>query len=385
MLPPADGKLNAGCEFGARVYLPQETISYPENCSRNQNCKSWADLAAVSRPKRYYVLSNWRFARDTPKNSVATMHIETTGHEICGAGPLDASSEPVETPLRSENALQSVLKQAAVSPSLQPAVRGEPSAFEVKFLLDESRARDVEQHLAARLALDPHSDRELENAYRVTSIYCDTPDLDVFHRVGSHRRRKYRVRRYGSEPGVFLERKTKQGERVRKRRTQINGSELPSLSSLSHGDNWPGRWFHDQLLFRRLEPVCCVQYLRTAYVGVDADGPLRLTFDRDIRSAGVNDWTLALAGDGLPALADLVVCEFKFRGALPALFKTVIQALALEPAGVSKYRHCYRAVCSGVDGSAFDGEKRGSGLVGGGLGDGGLGGGGLGGGSGGNA
>jgi hypothetical protein len=255
----------------------------------------------------------------------------------------------------SDDRPQTALKQAAVSPSLWPSIRGEPPAFEMKFLLDEARARDVERNLATRLSRDPHSERELDNAYRVTTVYCDTPDLDVFHRVGSHRRRKYRARRYGIEPRVYLERKTKQGERVRKLRTVIDGSEMESLSSFSHNDIWPGHWFHNQLLFRRLEPVCCVQYLRRAYVGVDDDGPLRLTFDRDVCSTRVNDWTMTSPGEGLPALTDLVVCEFKFRGALPALFKSVIQALALEPVGVSKYRHCFRTV-GGTGGGATGGS-----------------------------
>lgn len=213
----------------------------------------------------------------------------------------------------------------------------------MKFLLDETRAREVERLLAAKLSLDPHFDRELGNAYRITTVYCDTPDLDVFHRISSHRRRKYRVRRYGSEPGVFLERKTKHGERVRKRRTAIAGHELPALAGFSRDGDWPGRWFHEQLLFRRLEPVCGVHYLRTAYVGADDHGPLRLTFDRDIRSTLVTDWTLKLPGAGLSVLTDQVVCEFKFRGALPLLFKSVIQSLALEATGVSKYRHCLHA------------------------------------------
>jgi hypothetical protein len=77
-----------------------------------------------------------------------------------------------------------------------------------------------------------------------------------------------------------------------------------------------------------------------------------LTFDRDIRSRLVNEWVLELPGDGIPVLTGQVVCEFKFRGALPALFKGVIQELALEPTGVSKYRHCLRAAGgTGTNGS----------------------------------
>jgi hypothetical protein len=275
------------------------------------------------------------------------MHRETTCYEDCGALSHGDSDDSPRSAARCDDGPQAVLGQAAASPSLRPRVRGESPAFEMKFLLDESRAHDIESRLATRLSFDSHCDPELGNAYRVTTVYCDTADLEVFHQIGSNRRRKYRVRRYGSEPRVFLERKTKQGKRVRKRRTVIDGRELPSLSSFSQDGNWPGHWFHERLLFRRLEPVCCVQYLRTAYVGADAEGPLRLTFDRDIRSTLVNDWTLALPGDGIPALTDQVVCEFKFRGALPALFKSVIQSLALAPAGVSKYRHCFRTAGGG--------------------------------------
>lgn len=289
------------------------------------------------------------------------MHTETTGHEICGEESPGGSDEPLRSAARSDDGPQTASNMGGVSPSLWPRVHGQSPAFEMKFLLDESRARDVERQLAGRLSLDPHSDRELGNAYRVTTVYCDTRDFDVFHRVGSHRRRKYRVRRYGNEPRVYLERKTKQGERVRKRRTVIDGRELPSLSSFSVGGdgdgNWPGHWFHEQLLLRRLEPVCCVEYVRTAYVGVHDEGPLRLTFDRNIRSTLVSDWTTELTGDGVPALAGQVVCEFKFRGALPGVFKSVIQALMLEPAGVSKYRHCIRTAGGAAGGAT--GVKRG--------------------------
>ncbi|MGE5192264.1 MAG: polyphosphate polymerase domain-containing protein [Deltaproteobacteria bacterium] len=221
----------------------------------------------------------------------------------------------------------------------------------MKFLLDEARARDVETRLAARLTPDPHADPALDNAYRITTIYCDTSGFEVFHRLGPHRRRKYRLRRYGSESLVFLERKTRQAERVRKRRTMVDDRDLPALSAFSTDSGWPGHWFHQQLLRRRLEPVCAVRYLRTAYVGTEDEGPLRLTFDRDLRTCLARDWALPPAACGISVLTGQVVCEFKFRGALPALFKGVIRELALEPTGVSKYREGFRAAGGGSNGS----------------------------------
>jgi hypothetical protein len=38
-----------------------------------------------------------------------------------------------------------------------------------------------------------------------------------------------------------------------------------------------------------------------------------------------------------------VVCEFKFRTAMPALFRGLVADLGLVPAGVSKYRLCVQS------------------------------------------
>jgi hypothetical protein len=64
---------------------------------------------------------------------------------------------------------------------------------------------------------------------------------------------------------------------------------------------------------------------------------VRLTFDRNIRGALVNEWRLGAMGAGA-ALLDRVVCEFKFRVAMPALFRGIVADLALTPSPVSKYR-----------------------------------------------
>ncbi len=280
------------------------------------------------------------------------MYADSTGRDAASAVPQNVSGQRQTSPASPGDDVAQFLREAALSPSLRPWILGDSPAFEMKFLLDEVQARAVESRIATRLSPDPHSDLSLGHAYRVSTIYCDTPAFDVFHRVGRHRRRKYRLRRYGSEPQVFLERKTKRGERVRKRRSTIDYAELPALSQFSTDPAWPGHWFHQQLLQPRLEPVCAVQYLRTAFVGSGDEGPLRLTFDRDLRTCLVKDWALPPISDGIPVLAGRVVCEFKFRGSLPALFKSVIQELALEPTGVSKYRHSFLAAGGATNGSS---------------------------------
>jgi hypothetical protein len=232
------------------------------------------------------------------------------------------------------------------SPSLGSSSGGAGPAYELKFLLHEAQAREVEDWAQRRLALDPHGDPALSGAYRTTSLYCDTPELDVYHRSPSYKRRKFRVRRYGSAPWVFLERKSKWGDRVKKRRTTLPGEELALLDHPMSLVNWPGHWFHRRLRTRRLGPACLIAYRRTAYVGSCADGALRLTLDRHLRGLLTGGWDLEPFEGGLPLLAGQVILEFKFHLALPVLFKELVQEMRLRPANVSKYRLCWEA--SGV-------------------------------------
>ena len=228
------------------------------------------------------------------------------------------------------------------SPSLG-SPDGAGPAYELKFLLDEARAQAVEAWARQRLTPDPHGDPALGGAYRTTSLYFDTPGLDVFHRSPSYRRRKFRVRRYGAGPWLFLERKSKWGDRVEKRRTAIPGEELALLALPMSVTTWPGHWFHRRLLARRLDPACRVAYQRTAYVGGSPGGPLRLTLDRRVHGLLTAEWDLTPPEGGLPLLQGQAILEFKFRQALPPALKGLVQDLRLSPAGVSKYRLCRQA------------------------------------------
>jgi hypothetical protein len=229
------------------------------------------------------------------------------------------------------------------SPSLGSPGDGAGPAFELKFLLEETRARAVEDWARRRLALDPHGDPALGGAYRTTSLYCDTPQRDVYHRTEPYKGHKFRVRRYGSVPWAFLERKSKEADRVAKKRTPIPEEELALLAHPTSRVKWPGRWFHRSLLAYRLLPVCRVTYQRMAFAGSRAEGPLRLTLDQHVHGTVTDEWDLAPAEGGLPLLAGQVILEFKFRGALPALFQELVRELGLSPSTVSKYRLCREA------------------------------------------
>ena len=232
---------------------------------------------------------------------------------------------------------------AILSPSLVEPGEGEGPAFELKFLVDDAQAREAEVWASARLTPDPHGDPCLGGAYRTTTLYLDTPALDVFHRTPSFKRSKHRLRRYSTEPRIYLERKTKDGDRVRKQRNAIPEEDLSLLTAPLSVTTWPGHWFHRRLLDRGLRPSALVVYHRTAYIGSGADGPFRLTLDRWLRGFRVGEWAVPVEEGGLPFLMGQAILELKFRMALPVVFKELVQSMRLSPSLVSKYRTCMSA------------------------------------------
>jgi hypothetical protein len=230
-----------------------------------------------------------------------------------------------------------------LSPSLGSPGDGAGPAFEVKFLLDEVRAREVEVRARRILALDPHGDPVLGGAYRTTSLYCDTPELDVYHRSEAYKGHKFRVRRYGSTPWAFLERKSKEDDRVAKKRTPIAEEDLARLAQPMVFGKWPGRWFHRSLLAHRLLPACRITYQRTAFAGSHARRPLRLTLDRRLHGTLATEWSLVPVEEGAPLLVGQVILELKYRTALPEPFAELMRELDLHPSTVSKYRLCREA------------------------------------------
>ncbi len=225
----------------------------------------------------------------------------------------------------------------------------EPHAYELKFLVDEATAGAAEAWARQHLAPDPHADTT-SAGYRTASLYLDTVAFDVYRRTGRFGRSKFRVRRYGAEPFVFLERKTRNGDRVAKDRARTPADEVELLGAAVPA-SWPGRWFGLQVAEGGLRPMCLVRYDRSAYVAETADGPLRLTLDRQVRGAPANVWSVE-GPEGVPLLEGKVVLELKFRSAPPTPFKLLVEDLRLQPSAVSKYRLCVGAW--GLDASAKD-------------------------------
>ncbi len=224
--------------------------------------------------------------------------------------------------------------QAAASPSLLSEPGG-GDAYELKFRLTTEEARWAESWARQHLLPDPHGDNGM---YRTTSLYLDTPLLDIFHKTAGYRRSKYRLRRYGSAEWVHLERKIRRGDRVRKRRDTIPLAEITRLLEPEVGG-----WFGDRLRQRLFRPVCWIGYTRTAFHSSAADAPLRLTLDRHVLGTPATAWSVPPRVEGRALLPEEVILELKYRNNLPVLFHELLAVLPSRLAGVSKYGRCVEA------------------------------------------
>lgn len=246
----------------------------------------------------------------------------------------------------------------AESPSLVSWGLPGSDAFEWKALLPEDVALRAESWARAHLLPDPHGDPALEGQYDTVSLCLDTRDLDVYWRSDGHRRRKFRIRRYGAMTGAYLEQKTSAGGRVSKRRTAVAAGQMGRLERVLGGEDgaasgdwgaeWGAEWFLDGVAERGLKPAALTAYRRRAFLG-EADGwPVRLTIDREIRGTLAGSWSLAAGAQALAAAVPLLpgqaVLELKYVASMPALFKHLIEGLGLHATRVSKYRACMKTL-----------------------------------------
>lgn len=170
-----------------------------------------------------------------------------------------------------------------------------------------------------------------------SSLYFETGQFDVFHRRGSYGKSKYRVRRYGTSPIMFLERKFRTDRVLIKRRTTADLEDFRRIELHEPDPEWYGYWFHRRLLARRLKPLVQVSYVRTARLGSSPHGKVRMTLDMDLRVLPLPDAAF-LPGVGLPLMQESNIIEIKYCVTLPPILRDAISQFSLTTQPVSKYR-----------------------------------------------
>jgi hypothetical protein len=226
--------------------------------------------------------------------------------------------------------------ERAMSPGLRTGI-----AYELKFELGLDDVVRMKAWARRNLQPDPHGE---DGRYRVTSVYCDTPDYDIFHRTARYRGSKLRLRRYGNANFIFLERKLRNGDNVRKRRVEVTPDELPQLESYVAGAtppaDWAAAWFLERAMRKRFAPVCRVAYNRTAFFGTASGQGVRVTIDEKVIGVPARGWDVQPLAEGLELLPDRALFELKFQDSIPELFRNLLPELPVQTARVSKYRRC---------------------------------------------
>lgn len=232
-----------------------------------------------------------------------------------------------------------------------------PARYELKYLVPEPVARSIARFARAYCVPDPHLANG-EDAYTLTTLYLDSPDLR-FHedkKVLRRDRLKLRVRAYGPAAGgpVFLELKRRYGDVVSKTRTMVEASAWPALvrepTAFDRGA-WGGRKpevvedFCLQCARYHARPIVAVRYDREPLQG-RLDRDVRVTFDRGIRFCRVaepvvpapDDLYLPLRfGTGQGLCGGWVVLELKFTWSFPRWMQELVEHFDLDRGSFSKY------------------------------------------------
>jgi hypothetical protein len=216
------------------------------------------------------------------------------------------------------------------------------AAFEVegvgehKFLLSAAEAGTVSEWAIANLCPDPYGDGP-NGAYRVQSLYLDSPQLASYHRTPGEPVARFRIRRYGEERVVHLERKLRREAHVRKRRTAVPLEELAWLNGSQPPQGWEAAWFREECRRLGLQPVCEVSYRRHAWQGELEAEPVRVTLDRDIAASPQPRLKAPEVVQAAPPIWDGYILEVKCRAEIPASLRALVDNLSQSETRLSKY------------------------------------------------
>ena len=239
--------------------------------------------------------------------------------------------------------------------------RLQTNRFELKYIIDEPRARSIRDFIRAYVEPDEHIQDLTNCSYPVHSLYLDSPVLLLCRQTlqGMKNRFKLRIRFYDgvSTHPAFLEIKRRLTNVIRKERAALSRSVVSSLlkgrqidpsDMVSADRNGPCRDAMETFcrLVKELgaQPATYVSYDREAYVSPGGD-QLRVTFDRQIQAASY-DWRAGLVPPqaGVPARVNGVVLELKFVDRFPYWMREMVWAFNLQRCSMAKYVHCVNAL-----------------------------------------
>lgn len=218
------------------------------------------------------------------------------------------------------------------------------SRFEFKYWVPPDLVPEVRRCIRPFVKPDRYAAEREGLRYPISSLYLDTPGLDLYRStIEAHRNRfKLRIRAYTDreEDPVFLEIKKRANQIVRKRRVAVKRAQAIALlqGRLPAGERNSAFEEFAQLTTRiGARPLLRVRYLREAYESSGRD-PVRITFDFELMHAVTPDADLGLNGGGWEETpTEGVILEVKFTDACPSWATSMVRTLGLERRSVPKY------------------------------------------------
>lgn len=215
---------------------------------------------------------------------------------------------------------------------------------ELKYLINYGEAELLKERLGVLLKCDAHASN---GSYSVRSLYFDDYwDTAYRDKLGGYGgRRKYRIRLYDLNDSLIrLECKIKKESYISKLSAPLSREETDRVLEgryefLLKRKEPLCRQFYYECMSRVLRPKVYVDYEREPYM-LEA-GDVRITFDRDVRSASVGG-----AIDGSDKVfwhvldPGKLVLEVKFTEFLPRMVREALPLRAAEYSAVSKYTLC---------------------------------------------
>ena len=218
---------------------------------------------------------------------------------------------------------------------------------EWKYLISTSEKEILKLRMKPFLKLDPHAGKQ---GYMIRSLYFDDYWNSAYEEkeAGILMRKKYRIRIYdGSDTVIKLEKKSKLRGMTSKISAGISKDDCVAyMQGQTVGFKKNGtdleKEFYAQIKMNGMQPVCIVEYERTAFV--DPRGNVRITFDRNISGS---ENLVEFLGKTL-VLTPLLpkgqhVLEVKYDELLPEHIAEVLELGSLQRTAFSKYyyaRNC---------------------------------------------
>jgi SPX domain protein involved in polyphosphate accumulation len=231
--------------------------------------------------------------------------------------------------------------------------------YELKYLINESKAAAIEQFIEPYVRLDYYCQIQPSGSYPVVSLYLDSDNLRLCRESlhGHKNRFKLRIRSYTDEPDYpnFLEIKRRANTVIMKSRAEVRPCNVAPLlthrllNPQSNGSN--GETIKQFMLYMNSisgGPVIRTRYKRQAFEDI-VDERVRITFDRNLCYKITPIADVSLNGTGWQQmLLNKVVLEIKFTSRYPPWLSQMVKYFDLRKQSLSKYaRSIKRAIALG--------------------------------------